>query len=127
MSSEERRKILQMVADSKISAEEAATLMRALEDLIEEEVEVIKAEPGVGGERSDAPEFDHVRRRAMRFSKAFLWIGILLTVLSAWTMFGIQQNAGINFWFYCMSMPLFLGILFTVLGAGSRTSRWLYV
>lgn len=32
MSSEERRKILQMVADGKISAEEAATLMRALEE-----------------------------------------------------------------------------------------------
>jgi len=33
MSAEERRKILQMVADGKISAEEAATLMRSLEGL----------------------------------------------------------------------------------------------
>ena len=32
MSSEERRKILQMVADGKISAEEAATLMRTLDE-----------------------------------------------------------------------------------------------
>lgn len=81
----------------------------------------------MGGERSDAPEFDHVRRRAHRFSNAFLWIGVIFTVLSAWAMFGIQKNAGINFWFYCMGMPLFLGILFTTMGAGSKTSRWMYV
>lgn len=127
MSSEERRKILQMVADGKISAEEAATLMRALDDSAEEEVEVFETVSGAGEERSDASEFDHVRRRAMRFSKIFLWAGILFTVLSAWAMFGIQQNSGINFWFYCLSAPLFLGILLTVLGAGSGTLRWLYV
>lgn len=124
MPSEERRKILQMVADGKISAEEAATLMRTLQDPIEEEVEGINAESGAGGERSDALEFDHTRRHAAHFSKVFLWIGVLFTVLSAWIMFGIQQNAGINFWFYCMSIPLFLGVLFTMLGAGSRTLRW---
>ncbi|MEK6750792.1 MAG: hypothetical protein AABZ00_00895 [Chloroflexota bacterium] len=127
MSSEERKKILQMVADGKISADEAATLMRALDESAEEEVQVFEAGSGMGGERSDASEFDQVRRRANRFSGAFLWIGIIFTVLSAWAMFGIQQNAGTNFWFYCMSMPLFLGILFTVMGAGSRTSRWMYV
>ena len=127
MSSEERKKMLQMVADGKISADEAATLMRALDESAEEEVQVFEAGSGMGGERSDASEFDQVRRRANRFSGAFLWIGIIFTVLSAWAMFGIQQNAGTNFWFYCMSMPLFLGILFTVMGAGSRTSRWMYV
>ena len=127
MSSEERRKILQMVADGKISADEAATLMRALDDSAGEEIVVVGEASGMGGERSDAPEFDQVRRRANRFSGAFLWAGVIFTVLSAWAMFGIQQNAGANFWFYCMGMPLFLGILFTVMGAGSKTSRWLYV
>lgn len=127
MSSEERKKILQMVADGKVSAEEAAILMHVLDESAEDEIEVYEAPSAAGWERSDAPEFDQVRRRALRFSKAFLWIGILFTVLSAWAMFGIQQNAGINFWFYCLGMPLFFGILLTVLGAGSRTSRWLYV
>lgn len=127
MSSEERKKILQMVAEGKISADEAATLMRALDESAEEEVEVLEAVSGMGGERSDAPEFDQVRRRANRFSSAFLWAGVIFTVLSAWAMFGIQQNAGTNFWFYCMGTPLFLGILFIVMGAGSRTSRWMYV
>jgi len=127
MSSEERKKILQMVADGKISADEAATLMRALDESAEEEIVPVGEASGMGGERSDAPEFDQVRRRANRFSNAFLWIGVIFTVLSAWAMFGIQQNAGTNFWFYCMGMPLFLGILFTTLGAGSKTSRWMYV
>ncbi|MBI5964151.1 MAG: hypothetical protein HY863_11790 [Chloroflexi bacterium] len=127
MSSEERKKILQMVADGKISAEEAATLMNALEEPAEEDIQVIEAGPGFSSEKTDAPEFDQVRRRAMRFSGAFLAIGITFTVLSAWAMFGIQKNNGLNFWFFCMTMPLFLGVLLTILGAGSRTSRWMYV
>ncbi len=132
MSSEERRKILQMVADGKISAEEAATLMRAIEEEAAAEApsaepEIIEVRPGIGGERSEAPELEEVRRRAGRFSGAFLWIGILFTVFSAWVLFGIQQNAGLNFWFYCMTMPLMLGIMLIALGAKSKTSRWLYV
>lgn len=131
MSSEERRKILQMVADGKISAEEAATLMRALDESGEEsdsgEPEVIEIGPVTGGERSEAPEIDEVRMRAHRFSGAFLWIGVLMTVFIAWWMFSVQQNSGLNFWFYCLGMPLTLGIMLIALGAGSRTSRWLYV
>ncbi len=127
MSSEERKKILQMVADGKINAEEAATLMRALDDSAEEQIQVIEAGSGFSSEKTDAPEFDQVRRRAMRFSGAFLSIGIIFIVLSAWAMFGIQKNNGLNFWFFCMTMPLFFGILLTMLGAGSRTSRWMYV
>ena len=128
MSSEERRKILQMVADGKISAEEAATLMRTLDDdSAEEEIQIIEAESGSWSERPEAPEFEEVRRRASRFSRGFLGLGILFTVLSAWIMFSIQQNAGLNFWFFCFAMPLVLGIVFITLGAGSQTSRWLYV
>ncbi|MCB0100589.1 MAG: hypothetical protein H6635_16990 [Anaerolineales bacterium] len=132
MSSEERSKILQMVVDGKISAEEAASLMRALDESVEEETdsaepEVLEFESVSSGERSDAPEIDEVRRRAHRFSSAFLWIGILVTVFIAWWMFGIQQNAGLNFWFFCLGMPLTFGILLIAMGAGSKTSRWLYV
>ena len=65
MSSEERKKILQMVADGKISAEEAATLMRALDETAEEEMEVLGTASDFGYEKSDAPEFEHVRKRAM--------------------------------------------------------------
>jgi uncharacterized integral membrane protein len=127
MSAEERRKILQMVADGKITAEEAAKLMRTLDQSAEEEIEVIEAVSGSGSGANAAAEFDQVRKRAMRFAMIPLWVGVILTVLSAWWMFSIQQNAGLNFWFFCMSMPLLLGILLIALGAGSGTSRWLYV
>lgn len=129
MSAEERRKILQMVADGKIKAEEAATLMRALDEdeSLEDEPEVIMSAPIDTGERSDAPELKEVRRRASRFSNAILWFGVIFTIFFAWVMFAVQQNAGLNFWFYCFSLPLFFSILLILLGAKSKASRWLYV
>lgn len=130
MSSEERRKILQMVEEGRISAEEAASLMRALdEDDIADgaEVEVIETETGSGYERTEAPEFDEIKARARRFSLIPLWVGVLLTVLSAWIIYAIQQSTGPNFWFYCMIMPLMLGVLLIALGSGGRFSRWIYI
>jgi uncharacterized integral membrane protein len=127
MSTEERKKILQMVADGKINAEEAARLMRALDESAEEEIEVIETGSGSGSGGSDAVEFDLVRKRAMRFAMVPLWVGVILTVLSAWWMFSIQQSSGLNFWFFCMSMPLLFGVLLIALGARSESSRWLYV
>jgi hypothetical protein len=130
MSSEERKKILQMVEEGKISAEEAASLMRALDaDAAEAPIEVIQPEPAPGFESSEtsAPEFEEVKARARRFAMIPLWIGVLIAVLSAWGIYGIQQNAGMNFWFYCLLFPLFLGVLLIVIGAGGQSSRWLYV
>jgi len=127
MSAEERRKILQMVADGKISAEEAAALMRSLEEAAEEEIEVIETGSTSGGERVSAPEFDQIRGRARLFAWIPLGVGIILTILTSWWMFSIQQKAGLNFWFFCMTLPFFLGILLIALGAGGRSSRWLYV
>jgi hypothetical protein len=72
MSSEERKKILQMVEEGKISAEEAASLMAAMtahdSDSAEAEVEVIESRTGFGYEKTDAPEFDKIKARARRFS-----------------------------------------------------------
>jgi len=124
MSAEERRKILQMVADGKISAEEAAALMRSLEESAEEEIEVIETESASGGERVSAPEFDQIRGRARLFAWIPLGVGIILTILTSWWMFSIQQKAGLNFWFFCMSMPFLFGVFLIAL---SGASRWLYV
>ncbi len=127
MSAEERRKILQMVADGKINAEEATALMRSLEESAGDEIQSVEAESGSGGVGGDAAEFDQVRARAKFFMWIPLWVGIILTILSAWWMFSIQQNAGLNFWFFCMSMPFVFGILLIALGAGGGSSRWVYV
>ncbi len=131
MSAEERKKILQMVEEGKISAEQAASLMKALEEEpAPSEIEVVEAEPSVGfegSETSSGPEFENVKARARRFAMIPLWIGVLIAVLSAWGIYGIQQNAGMNFWFYCLLFPLFLGVLLIVIGAGGQSARWLYV
>ena len=129
MSSEERRKILQMVQDGKISAEQAASLMRALEqDLAENEVEVIETAAGAGSEaRNEASEFEQVKARARRFAMIPLWIGVFITISSAWGMYSIQQNNGTNFWFFFLMVPLFLGVLLIALGAGAQSAKWLYV
>lgn len=128
MSSEERKKILQMVEEGKISAEQAASLMHALEeDAAEAEVEVVEMGTTSGEERSDAPEFEEVKARARRFAMIPLWIGVLITVFSAWGVYSIQQNAGMNFWFFCLLFPLLLGVLLIVLGASGQSSKWLYV
>ena len=130
MSVEERRKILQMVQDGKISAEQAASLMRALDadaDPSEADVEVIEPGAGLGGDPSDAPEFEAIKARARRFAMIPLWIGVALTVLSAWAIYSVQQSAGMNFWFFFLMIPLLIGVLFIALGASGQSSRWLYV
>jgi len=136
MSSEERKKILHMVEEGKISAQEAASLMRALDDDgAEEEVDVVQPGPShsyesdasSGSRRTEAPEFDQIKSRARRFALIPLWTGILVTVFSAWIIYVIQQNFGTNFWFYCMILPMMLGVLLIALGSGGRSSRWIYI
>jgi hypothetical protein len=130
MSSEERKKILQMVQDGKISAEQAASLMHALEedaDPAEAEVEVLETGASASPAGTDAPEFEEVRARVRRFAMIPLWIGVIISVLSAWAIYGVQQSAGINFWFFCLLVPLLLGVLLIALSAGGQGSKWLYV
>jgi len=130
MSSEERKKILQMVEDGKVSAGDAAKLMLALDEDAESadaEIEVIQTGASQGFESTEAPEFEEIKSRARRFSLIPLWIGVFITVISAWVIYGIQQNGGANFWFYCMVLPLLVGVLLITLGAGGRSARWIYV
>jgi hypothetical protein len=128
MSSEERKKILQMVQEGKISAEEAASLMRALEqDSAEAQVEVLEAGTSSGDGRADASHFEEVKSRARRFAMIPLWIGVFISVVSAWAIYAVQQSAGVNFWFFCLLVPLLFGVLLIALGAGGQSSKWLYV
>lgn len=128
MSFEERKKILQMVQDGRISAEQAASLIRALEeDPAEAEVNVVEPGSGSGYERNEAPEFESVKSRARHFAMIPLWIGVFLVVFSAWGIYSVQQNAGVNFWFFCLLVPLLFGVLLITLGAGGERSKWLYV
>jgi hypothetical protein len=132
MSSEERRKILQMVEEGKITAEQAASLMRAMEadqDQPEAEPEVIQPQitAGPAGSDTSAPEFEEVKARARRWAMIPLWTGIVITVFSAWGIYEILNDFGTNYWWICLLFPLFIGILLIALGAGGPGTRWLYV
>lgn len=132
MSSEERRKILEMVEEGKITAEQAASLMRALESdegQPEAQVEVLQPEsaPGPAGGEASAPEFEEIKARARRWAMIPLWAGIVITIFSAWGIYEILNDFGTSYWWICLLFPLFLGILLIALGAGGPNSRWLYV
>ena len=134
MSSEERQQILKMVEDGKVSADEAMKLMKALDEL-SVEMEIIEAAPASSSgpeaesdlKKSNAPEFEEVARRARRLWQIPLWIGVTISVLSAYWMYRLVNTSNYGFWFYFAWLPLILGILMIALFASSRTSRWLYV
>jgi hypothetical protein len=127
MSSEERKQILKMIEDGRISAEEAMSLMKALDEAAEADDEAFQTEAGQGSGKSDAPELERTAERARQLWQIPLWIGISLTVLTAWGMYAVQQNAGYNFWFYCLTMWLMFGVAIIALAGWSRTARWLFV
>ena len=128
MSSDEQKQILKMVEDGKISADEAMTLIKALEEAsAEDEIEIIEAEAGPGQERSVGPEFEEVKMRARRFALIPVWIGVAFTVLGAYWMYALVQKANYGFWFFFAWFPLLLGILLIAISTGGMSSRWLYV
>jgi len=128
MSSDEQKQILKMVEDGKISADEAMTLIKALEETpAEDEGEIIDAEAGPNQERSVGPDFEEVKARVRRLAVVPLWIGIVFTVLGAYWMYALVQNANYGFWFFFAWFPLLLGILLVSVSAGGMNSRWLYV
>jgi len=128
MSSDEEKQILKMVEAGTISAEEAMTLIKALEDAsAEDEVEVIETEADTGAGRSAGSEFEEIKARAQKFAMLPLWIGVVFTVLSAYWMYALVSNANYGFWFFCAWIPLLLGLLLVALSAGGMNARWLYV
>ncbi len=152
MSAEEKRRILKMVEDGKISADEAMTLIKALEqNPAEAGMEVLEAAPAPrrraerveASETTDAPDvstlrqaqdaasldagFDEVKERVRRFAMIPLWIGVGITVLFAGLMYWAIQSSGFGFWFYCLTFPFLLGVLIVAISAGGMSSRWLFV
>lgn len=129
MSSEERKQILKMVEDGRISADQAMTLIRALEEDAgaEAETEVHAPEAGPGAEKTAAPDLEKIAAQARRLAQIPLWAGLSLLVLSASAMYAVMQSAGYNFWFYCLMLPLLLGAAVTAFGGWSRTARWFFV
>jgi hypothetical protein len=139
MTDQERNQVLKMIEDGKITPEEGLRLMQALDQSPAEEqpsASAVEAEAGEqpadgtqaehSGLEAD-PRVAHVKSVARRLWQIPLWIGIAITVLSAWGMYMIMRGPGLNFWFYFLLLPLFLGVAVTFLSVGSRRARWIFV
>lgn len=130
MSIEEKKEILRMVEEGKITAEEAITLLNALEaDLADAEESAFITE--ASAESTREPAVDHnlnaIADKVRSFWRIPLGIGIVITVLGGIWMLSAMQSAGFGFWFYCAWIPFVLGVFVIALSAGSRSSRWLFV
>ncbi len=133
MSSEERKIILKMVEERKITAQQAAQLLKALDEpLTSGEMKPLdrgmplEEQPDSRSARG-GDEFEQVRARAQRFASIPLWLGILITLLSAYGLFALVQRSNYGFGFFCAWLPLFFGTLLAALSASGPNTRWLYV
>jgi hypothetical protein len=145
MTDQERNQVLKMIESGKISPEEGLHLMEALDQSPAEEelqagsTETTAASPTsqVGGTSEDAksghssfdmdPRVARIKSTARRLWQIPLWIGILITILSAGGMYAILQGAGMTFWFFFMLLPLFLGVALVAAAVGTRKARWIFV
>jgi hypothetical protein len=146
MTDQEREQVLKMIENGTISPEDGLKLMQTLDQSpAEDEVTAGTTETGVGSEPEAAagkngteaqaekssfetdPRIARVKSTVRRLWQIPLWIGVLITILSAWGMNTLVHAARFNFWFYCLSAPLLLGVLVIVAAIGSRKARWIFV
>jgi hypothetical protein len=166
----ERMRILDMIENGQISAEEGLRLLAELPEppepgeLSQSASSVValpledpgqppafeaKAAPGAGQEVHSEPVFHQANSGATgeqplrpevvaesyredfdrwrSFWMVPLWIGVGLTIFSGVLMYWAIESAGIGFWFLCATIPFILGVLVMVIGAQSRTARWLHL
>ncbi|HEY6071908.1 MAG TPA: hypothetical protein VIV15_00595 [Anaerolineales bacterium] len=129
MSAEERKQILQMVEEGKITADQALTLIKELEQDAAEEASVEVLPSGFAGsdEPGPSPELDRTAAQARGLWQIPLWIGMAVTVLAALGIYSVMSRSGYGFWFYCLWLPFLLGVGLMAVAAWSRTARWLFV
>ena len=128
MSTEEKKHILKMVEDGKITPEEAIDLINALDENSAEGAEDAsypEADPTSEYEPDEG--LDAIAEKVRGLWYIPLWIGVGITALSGLFMFWAMQSSGFGFWFYCSWLPFLLGVLVIALASGSRTSRWLFL
>jgi hypothetical protein len=154
MTEQEREQVLKMIENGKITPEDGLKLMRTLDqNPAEEELTAGSSETGTGrrpepvegsepgaaaendGSAAQAekssfetdPRIERVKSTVRRLWQIPLWVGVLITILSAWGMYALVQASHINFWFFCLIVPLLLGVLLIVAAIGSRRARWIFV
>ena len=138
MTDQERNQVLKMIADGKITPEQGLSLMQALDQENPEEIpapaplipasEIAVTEtPAEKPSLEVDPRIEEVKSTVRRLWQIPLWVGIAISVLSAWGMYAVMHGVGMNFWFYFLLLPLLLGVLMTALAIGSRQARWIFI
>lgn len=122
MMSEERAKILQMVADGKINAGEASRLLAALGT---ESAEAPLSTEADANTTSDAPPIEMPLVGSLWLIPLYIGLGIF--VCGALAAFPAYTSSG-SWIFAVCGWPLFLIGLLTMLAAyAARTSRWIHI
>jgi len=146
MTDQEREQVLKMIENGKISPEDGLKLMQTLDQTpVDDEAPVVPTETVAGSKPEAAakkngaetqaekssfekdPRIDQVKSTVRRLWQIPLWIGVLITILSAWGMYTLVHAARLNFWFFCLGVLLLLGVLVIVAAIGSRKARWIFV
>jgi hypothetical protein len=153
----ERSKILEMIENSTITAEEGMTLLNALsgisesqpnvdfvlenetpESILEPEEVFVEVEKfsdkteTYEGEMevmspASTPPSDEEIQKWKRWWFIPLWIGAGITVIGGLLMYWAFSASGFGFWFACAWFPFLLGVGVLALAWGSKTSPWLHV
>lgn len=150
----DRMKILEMIEEGRISAQEGLRLLQILkeaesEDLAEDDPSVqtleelplpfqpVTEDADPAPALADTPLAESVEPPAADFAPSLrkwkrwwiipFWIGVAVTIFGGLFMFQAQQSAGIGFWFVCASVPFILGLVVMVLAYQSRNSPWLHL
>ena len=123
--SEERGKILQMVADGKITAEQASQLLAALGDSgAETQSGPPAGEPVAAG---PAPALPPPMPHFGSLWLIPLYVGLVLLVCGALAVFPLYTSSGSWLWLVC-GWPVFLiGVLTILAGWLARNSRWVHI
>lgn len=137
MTAEEREQILQMVANGRVTAAEAALLMEALDDGGDEPAvagddEMLPSPEAASTASADDPapqtpdDFDRLRRRYRWLGYLPLVVGLPLLLLSASWLHSTFVNDHF-FRFLLAWIPFWLSVLLVWLGANSQRMPWVFV
>ncbi len=116
---EERLRVLKMVEAGQIGAEEAATLLAALEP---EEPAIREEVPSSSGERSASPE-----QRWARFWIYPLMAGGVVLILGALVMGLVYATDAARGWLVCGWLPMLLGLGVMLAAWWTRRATWLHL
>ncbi len=128
---EERMKILRMIRDGKITAEEGAHLLRLLDATSPKDADFSEEQTTSKGQSpNSALEKDALDERIARLRRWWqipLWIGVGITVIGGLLLFWAYQASGFSFWFGCAWLPFLFGVAVMAIAWSSRTARWLHL